>query len=449
MNHRPSGYEPDELPDCSTPRSQPFLLYHVFTELSREAQKNVRTDKYNHKRYLFSFIMQGGDLKNMSNYAAIYMRLSRDDGSAESESISSQRMLLTQYAKANGINVSAEFIDDGISGSQWNREGLQQLLQAVEDGWVSTVIVKDLSRLSRDYIRTGELLERWFPNHGVRLISVNDGVDTEKASNANDYSAIRAVMDDWYARDISIKVRAAIYARQKAGICTSASLPYGFCRSKGEICVDENAAQIIRKIYSLYLSGLSALKTAKELTSGHIPSPNGVGAAWSDSTVLRILKNPAYIGKLRLHKTERRSYKCSKRIMLPDSEAIYYSVPRIISDDVYLAAQRQLAGRSHNLYSSHWLSGKVKCGCCGAPMHTVRENGHVRLICGSRKRSDICRNTSLSAEKLLLNIALKLKRYGIVLPASVFPLLISHIVVDSECAHIYLHYRITDPLGSV
>ena len=117
-------------------------------------------------------------MRKMSNKAALYLRLSRDDGGTESESIASQRMLLMQYAKLHDITVTAEFSDDGVSGSRWDRSGFQEMLRAVEDGLIDLVLVKDLSRLSRDYIRTGELIERWFPAHRVRLIAVNDGLDT-------------------------------------------------------------------------------------------------------------------------------------------------------------------------------------------------------------------------------------------------------------------------------
>lgn len=378
----------------------------------------------------------------MSVYAALYLRLSRDDGSAESESISSQRMLLTQYAETHGIIVSAEFIDDGVSGSRWERDGFQQLLQAVEDGWISTVLVKDLSRLSRDYIRTGELLERWFPQHGARLIAVNDGVDTGDPSAANDYSAIRAVMDDWYARDISHKVRAAIYARQRAGLCTAASLPYGYIRTGGEIEVSEPAASHVRQIFSLYLRGCSASAAAKQMTAAQIPAPGGLSAAWSDTTVRRILKNTAYIGRLRLHTTERRSYKCSRRIELPEECVLWYPVPRVVSDADFEDAQHYLHMRRHRKPAPHWLCGKVTCGICGANMLLSQEKSGLRLICGTRKRSGQCDNPSMPAEMLLSGIRAQLSDVGVHLPDAAYPLLISHITVDAAEAHVNLRYQL-------
>ena len=197
--------------------------------------------------------------------AALYMRLSRDDGQRldESESITSQRLMLMQYAEHHGFPVIAAFSDDGQSGTQWYRSGLQDLLRTIEDGLVNTVLVKDLSRLSRDYLRTGVLLEHWFPAHGVRLIAVNDGVDTAHPSAGNDYSPIRAVMDDWYARDISRKVRAAIYARQDAGICTAASLPFGYYRTDGRIDKHPEASKHPVRIAASAWERLSATVRSK------------------------------------------------------------------------------------------------------------------------------------------------------------------------------------------
>ena len=252
--------------------------------------------------------------------AALYMRLSRDDGQRldESESITSQRLMLMQYAEHHGLPVIAAFSDDGQSGTQWYRSGLQDLLRTIEDGLVNTVLVKDLSRLSRDYLRTGVLLEHWFPAHGVRLIAVNDGVDTAHPSAGNDYSPIRAVMDDWYARDISRKVRAAIYARQDAGICTAASLPFGYYRTDGRIDKHPEASKHVLDIFRTYVRSRSLTATANTLNNAGIPSPRNARSGWSSTTVRRILRNTAYCGTLYIHVTRKMSYKSSHRTVLPE-----------------------------------------------------------------------------------------------------------------------------------
>ncbi len=385
----------------------------------------------------------------MSDHAAIYLRLSRDDGGLESESISSQRMLLLQYAEAHGIHVSAEFIDDGISGSRWDRDGFQQMLQAIEDGWIGTVLVKDLSRLSRDYIRTGELLERWFPGHGARLIAVNDGVDTGNSADRNDYTAIRAVMDDWYARDISRKVRAAIYARQKAGICTAAALPYGYQRTDGQICIHKPQAAVVRSIFRRYIEGETIAAIAVQLTSARILPPRKKSGHWSDTTVRRILMNKAYNGELMLHTTERCSYKCGKRITLPQHLAICCPVPSIIPNDIFDTAQFRLKSNAHQKTSSHWLSGRVRCSICGSNMLVSKERGDYRLICGNRKRGMCCQNPSLLVSALLNELQIALKAAGIMLPDAALPLLITQLHISPDEILADLRYALPSDCGSV
>ena len=377
----------------------------------------------------------------MSDSAAIYLRLSRDDGDGESDSIESQRMLLTQYAAAHQITVAAEFVDDGISGSKWERPGFQQMLQAIEDGWIGTVLVKDLSRLSRDYIRTGELIERWLPANGVRLIAVNDGLDTSNSAQQNDFSAMRAVMDDWYARDISHKVRAAIYARQRAGICTSAALPFGYARRGKTICISEPEAAYVRMIFSQYSSGMSCCGIARTLSSQKVPSPGG-GDVWHDATIGRILRNQAYIGRLCLHCTQTHSYKCSKKRAVPPQEQIVYPIPRIISDALFDAVSLRMKRVTHRNTSRHWLSGKICCGVCGTGMHLTKENTQIRILCGSRKRGKDCTNPSLLLKDLIGELQKALSAYHIEAHPDILPMLVERVTVGTDQIHVFLRYQL-------
>ena len=156
----------------------------------------------------------------MMEPAALYLRLSQEDGErwGESQSISNQRIFLTQYCQANGFTVAECYIDDGYTGTNFNRPGFQRLLRDIERGKIKTVITKDLSRLGRDYIETGRYVECYFPEKGIRYIAVNDGVDTGKEESAgNDMSAFKAVFNDFYARDVSRKVRSALTAKRRAG----------------------------------------------------------------------------------------------------------------------------------------------------------------------------------------------------------------------------------------
>ena len=371
----------------------------------------------------------------MTERAALYLRLSREDRELDiSESITNQRMLLMQYADVHGIRVDAVFSDDGVSGTRWDREGLHALLRAIEDGWITTVIVKDLSRLSRDYIRTGELLEQWFPSHGVRLISVGDALDTAAPSPAMDFSPFRAVMDDWCARDVSRKVRSAIYARQRAGICTAAALPYGYERCGDTICAVHT--DVIRSIFNDYANGSSCLQIAKQLTENRIPPPRSA-LRWNDGTVRNILRNSAYIGLLRLHIIQKISYKCSRRIRLPESESVVYPVPPIIAQEQFLRVQMILQSRSHHRAQPHWAAGKIRCGCCGARFLFQREHDRIRLICGGRKRGNDCRNPSVLLKPMLDAVADALTADGIPQGRAILSQIVEKIVLFPDAAEVY------------
>lgn len=377
--------------------------------------------------------------------AALYLRLSRDDGSPESESIVSQRLQLTQYAQQHHFPITAVYADDGISGSRWDRAGLQEMLHAIEDGCIDLVLVKDLSRLSRDYIRTGELLERWFPAHNTRLIAVDDHVDTALCSPTNDFSAIRAVMDDWYARDISQKVRAAIYARQKAGCCTAATLPFGYRRAADRsVVIDEARAVIVREIFARYLTGESCCAIARALTENRIPAPKSGETAWHDATVGRILRNPAYAGRLRLHVTRTHSYKYRRKQYLPEQEMCFCTVPAIIPQAQFDAVQRRLQNNGHAKPPAAWLSGKVYCGECGARMQLSRQNGRQRLLCGCRKRGGCCQNPSMDAAALVQAILRSLANHGFPNEETLLPVLIGHITAARETVEVFLRYAYPD-----
>jgi DNA invertase Pin-like site-specific DNA recombinase len=370
--------------------------------------------------------------------AVIYLRLSRDDGVqfAESESISSQRMLLRQFAAAHDLQITAEYVDDGISGMRWERPAFQALLTAIENGFVHTVLVKDLSRLSRDYLRIGALLEQWLPLHGARLIAVSDGVDTAYSTPSNDFSPIRALLNDWYARDISRKVRAALRARRNAGICTLATVPYGYMRGGESLLPDPNTAQNVLRIFSLCGSGLHCTAIAAELNDSHIPAPRGT--VWRDETVRRMLKNTVYCGELRLGVTEKRSYKSPGRIVLPPQAAVTVSVPALVSRTEFDLAQQMLARSVHRRQPQHWLSGRVFCAQCGSRM-TV-SGTPPRLICAGRRRKNGCTNPSCAVRGLLDDLLPALKAAGFPDAAAILPLSVVKIDLSAETAAVSLRY---------
>lgn len=339
---------------------------------------------------------------------ALYLRLSRDDGTAqESESIASQRAMLLQYAAQMHFTVYDVFTDDGYSGVIWERPAFQKMLALAQAGYIRTIITKDLSRLSRDYIHTGQLLEQWFPAHGIRFIAIVDGIDTATTHPANEFFPMRAVMNDWYARDISHKVRSALQARRQKGICTLATIPFGYRRVQNTIVPNEMYCSVVQWIFTQATNGQSLRQIAKKLTAQQIPTPRMLqlgkeaNLAWNDITVRRILQNPVYMGDLQLHRTERISHKCKQKRSLPPAQWCSLAVEPIISREQFAAAQNALAKRTRRCATSHWLKGLVICGECGAMM-TLRDttSSHPRLQCSGRKKGNGCTNPSMRTEDL-------------------------------------------------
>ena len=375
--------------------------------------------------------------------AALYLRLSRDDGEqAESGSIRNQYMQLSDYAAKNGFEICAVYSDDGFSGTKWNRPSFQEMLYSAERGQFQIVLVKDLSRLSRDYVKTGMLLEEWFPQHGVRLIAVDDGIDTAKRVLANDFTPIYALMNDWYARDISRKVRAAIHTRQQNGICTLAILPYGYCRTDDGIRMIPQEAEIIRMIFTAYQAGKSCRGIAENLTNQKVLPPNhkyfSKHTRWNDVTIGRILDNTVYYGKMMFHTTEKIGYKTGNRRRLPRTEWLSIPVPQIVSYDLFSSVQQLRTLRSHKPRTIHWLSGCVFCSECGNVMYISEGK---RVICSGRKHGNGCHNPSVSLaaiEKMYQSVLISDE---IAATEEIMPLLIQTIRIGPQTIELFLRYQ--------
>lgn len=198
---------------------------------------------------------------------ALYCRLSQDDMlDGESNSITNQKAILRKYAEDNSLPNPTFYVDDGVSGTTWEREGFKAMMADIEDGKVATVITKDLSRLGRDYLKTGELIEMVFPDYDVRYIAVNDNVDTAKSEN--EMLAFKNIFNDWYARDCSKKIRAVFRAKGQSGkhLCPPV---YGYKKSdtdKNLWVIDEPAAEVVRKIFKLCIDGYGPVQIARILT---------------------------------------------------------------------------------------------------------------------------------------------------------------------------------------
>lgn len=316
------------------------------------------------------------------------MRLSRDDGAGESMSIENQRILLQRYVNECGGIIIDEYVDDGWSGTDFERPAIKRLLQDAQAGKVDTIIVKDLSRFGRNYIQVGQYIDYIFPAYGIRFIALNDNVDTaDKNSSGMDMMPIMNVFNEWHAANTSKKIRAVLEAKQRSGIYTSWNYPYGYragTDANRTAVIDEDAAKIVRRIYDLRLQGNSARIIARILTDEGIPNPathftklsgdksqRRCSPHWVPKTVMEILKNPTYIGSVTQHKTTSVSYKNHTVVKIPENERIVkeYAHRAIISRDIWNKVQAlnnsSSKGRADKGNIVHALSGLLVCPDCG------------------------------------------------------------------------------------
>ena len=361
----------------------------------------------------------------------IYMRLSRDDDRAgESVSIEHQRMILTKYVQERGGVIVDEYIDDGWSGTDFDRPDVKRLLSDAQAGKIDTIVVKDLSRFGRNYIQVGQYIDYIFPAYGIRFIAINDRVDTlDRGSAAMDMMPIMNVFNEWHAASTSKKIRAVLQASQRAGKYTNWSYPYGYragTDDKRTAVVDEAAADIVRRIYDLRLRGLSAKAIAKTLTDEGIPNPatyftkldkskrEGVfSARWAPQTVRWILSNPTYLGHTLQHRTTSVSYKNHKTVNIPKSEWIVNENVHepIISKEVWdkvQASYREGRGRADKAGRMHPLSGRLVCPDCGKKLKfKCSKGGSGYFVC--RTYADLGKQYCLShrvSEKWLEELVL-------------------------------------------
>jgi len=344
----------------------------------------------------------------ISEKTAIYLRLSRDDGSVfESESISNQREFLIDYAEKHNLDVVEILSDDGFSGTNFERPGFKKLIELVENKSIDTIITKDLSRLGRDYIRTGYYLEQYFPLHNIRYVAVNDNIDTATQNSNSDMTPFRAVFNDMYAKDISKKVRTALDTKKRQGKFIGSNAPYGYKKDpndKNHLIIDEEAATYVRQIFREFLAGGSIIGIAHKLTQNKVPTPSEyknltatqkyIKGVWNDIMVKNILTNPTYIGNLTQNRSRKISYKVDKKVRLPQNEWITVEKTHeaIILPEDFEAAADLLSKRSYNKRKrsgeTHLLSGLVYCKDCGGGMTFVREAPtRVYLVCSRWRKN--------------------------------------------------------------
>ncbi len=347
---------------------------------------------------------------------ALYGRLSQDDGlEGESNSISNQKEILMKYAKEHNLKNPRYFLDDGISGTTFERSGFKEMQALAESGIVKTIVVKDLSRFGRNYIEVGEYLEIKYPSLGVRFISIQENVDTLQNSGA-EMMPFHNIFNEWYAAQTSKKIRAVWQMKAASGKRVSSTVPYGYMKSpddKEKWIIDEEAAEVVRKIFSLALAGRGVSQIARQLEQEKILIPTaykiekGLSSThkypekpyyWEKSAVANILDNRQYTGCTVNFKTTTVSYKVHKVIHKPDDEQqiIPNTQEAIISEDLWLIVQelRKHKRRPTATGRTSLFSGLVYCPDCGAKLHfaaaksMTRQQEHFRCANYKSGRGD-------------------------------------------------------------
>lgn len=259
----------------------------------------------------------------------IYLRLSKEDeNNGESESITNQRALLLNYIHEHQLTLVKEYIDDGVSGTTFNRLGFKQMIQDIEHQKINMILTKDTSRLGRDHIEFGYYVEKYFPEHQVRYVALCDNIDTFQ--NNNDMLLFKSAYNDMYVKDISNKIRASLNIKKKNGEFVGAYAPYGYQKSsvdKHQLIIDEPAAIVVKKIFQLFKNGTSITQISKILTKEQIPIPSvyknlnrglksPLFGIWTQRTITDILTNPTYIGNLTQGRSKKINYKSKKEFIL-------------------------------------------------------------------------------------------------------------------------------------
>lgn len=371
--------------------------------------------------------------KNKDIRAAAYLRLSIEDGDkAESNSIGNQRELIRDFAAERpGLHLIEEYADDGYTGTNFERPGFKRMMEDIKSGKINCIIVKDLSRLGRNYIEMGKYLEQIFPMMGIRFIAINDNYDNANTESSDSDSIVvpfKNLLNDSYCRDISIKVRSQLDMKRRKGEFIGGYAIYGYCkdkRNKNRLVVDEYAADIVRSIYRRKLEGMSAQAIAEQLNSENVLAPSeykrlcglnyhsgfkaGTHAKWQAIQVLRILKNEVYTGTMVQGRRQKINYKIKK--IRDVEESGWIRVPNmheaIIPQKLFDTVQEVLkldTCASKGQQTVNLFSGIVRCGGCGQNMvrRTVSKNGkkYIYLHCVTNHNGLGCSSHLISESKL-------------------------------------------------
>jgi len=330
-------------------------------------------------------------ISNPMDYkVALYIRLSKeDDTEIESQSVTNQRSMLKSFASQYKLDVYDTYIDDGWSGTSYDRPEFQRMIADIEDNKINMVVTKDLSRLGRDYIQTGHYMERYFPERQVRYISLLDGIDTGVESTANDITPFRAIMNDMYAKDISKKIKSVKHDKQKKGLFIGGKAVYGYKLSeteKNKIEIDEEAAAVVRRVFAVAASGESCRQIAGRLNEDRVPTPSAYAGLkqmsnakytglWSSERISDMLQNPTYVGDMAQGKTKRISYKTKKCVRMKKQQwqVVQNTHEPIVQREVFNKVAMLLESRKKTRCRKYdyLLKGIIRCHECGYPLAVV------------------------------------------------------------------------------
>jgi DNA invertase Pin-like site-specific DNA recombinase len=337
--------------------------------------------------YLRRFIMYLEISNPMDYHVALYIRLSKEDeNEGPSESVTNQRSLLDEFVQQHRLSVYDAYIDDGWSGTNFDRPAFQRMIGDIEAKKVNMVITKDLSRLGRDYIMTGHYMERYFPEKRVRYISLLDGIDTGVESTANDITPFRAIMNDMYAKDISKKIKSVKRDKQRKGQFIGGKPVYGYKMhptEKNKIVIDEDVAPTVRRIFRMALDGMSCRQIAVQLnTEGvptpatyaglPVPNPGPYTGLWSSERISDMLQNETYIGNMVQGRTVKVSYK-SKKCLKQDREnwvVVEGTHEPLVDVETFRKVHLMISSRKHTRSRTYdfLLKGLIFCHECGHPL---------------------------------------------------------------------------------
>ena len=347
------------------------------------------------------------EISNPKDYhAALYIRLSKEDeNEGPSGSVTNQQSLLHAFVREHRLDVYDTYIDDGWSGTSFDRPGFQRMLRDIEAGRVNMVITKDLSRLGRDYIMTGHYMERYFPEKRVRYISLLDGVDTGIESSANDITPFRAIMNDMYAKDISKKIKSVKHDKQRKGEFIGGKPMYGYRMhpsEKNRIVIDEDAAPVVRRIFAMALAGTSCRQIAVRLNEEGVLSPAAYAGLtlschgpysgqWSSERITAMLKNETYIGNMVQGRTARISYKTKKCLRRQPQQwvVVEHTHEPLIDPETFRKVQLMVNSRRNTRSRTYdfLLKGLIFCHECGYPLAVMNR----RNAAGEDRLFFVCR----------------------------------------------------------